>query len=140
MFGMIIVDHMNMTGDNICVKLRLFNKKIKEVESIRFTLNNEEMKEISNDFSGDEYSSQEVSFEELAPHRKYELIAECKVNGQWVECDKCYTSTTTHDYSKENIAYRTFKDEELPIASLNHTNYNIPTMKPILFEIKSEVI
>ena len=142
MFGMIILNHMNMLGNNISVKLRLFDRKIEEVDKIRFILDDDVNNaiEIDNSYSDDEFSSQFVNFEGLLINKKYKIAAEYCIKGEWVECDKCFTSTSTHNYSTGKSTYRTFKEETLPISGgiANKSDFKIG--KPTILNVICEVI
>ena len=109
MFGMIILNHMNMKGNDICVKLKLFDRKIEEVDKIKFTAFYEEeiirSIEINNIYGDDEYSSAFVCFDGLDINKKYKIIAECCVGDEWTECNKCFASTFTYNFQNNSVVY-----------------------------------
>ena len=144
MFGMIIPNHMNMLGNNICVKLRLFNQKIKDIEKIKFTIFNDDQKlletvEIDNIYEEDEYSSHFVDFGGLDKNKKYRIVAECCIEEEWVESANCTISTSTHNYSSGVSVYRTTKEEGLPISGVEFNETNVKIPKPSVLSVEYEV-
>lgn len=124
MFGMVILNHMNMSGNNICVKLKLFNKKIEEIDKIRFSILYEENLidsiEVGNACEYDQYSSSFVCFNDLNLNKKYKITTECYMEDEWVYCCECFTSTLTYNFQNNIAVYseKIFAQDGLPLGGL----------------------
>lgn len=133
MFGMLITNHYEMTGENISVKLNLFDTKIDQFEKIRLGIYDEhliEEKEILN-CGEDEYSSPFIIFENLEKKRKYKIVAEYYTDGIWTKICECYTSTATNIFEKDLGIYSKFEKEELPVPSASN---NFTPCRPIIIK------
>lgn len=133
MFGMIILNHMEMNGENICVKLKLFEKKIEEMEKIRFTIYDDltPLEAIEKDgvCGEDEYSSPFIVFDKLEKGKKYRVFVECCANGVWGECCNCYTTTATQNFKSDDAIYSVVEDKGLPVY-----NSDFKVSLPIVFK------
>lgn len=128
MFGMAILNHMNMTGDNICVKLKLFDEKISDVDKIKFSIYDDLILlkeiEIESAMGEDEYSSPFVMFEELEIEKKYKVTIECYKDGKWEHCCECFTGVFTYSF-QNNVAVYSEKistENNMPKCGLGFKN------------------
>lgn len=126
MFGMIMLNHMKMTGNNIVVKLKLFDEKIEEIEKLRFSIYDglELLKGIEiQDLKGeDDYSSPFVIFDDLEKEKKYRLTVDYCINDSWNFCCECHASALTFNFRNGMTVYSAkllSEDEQyLPVSGL----------------------
>lgn len=137
MFGMIILNSKKMFGDNICAKLRVFDKRIEEFTSIKFNLydpHDELLQEASTFNKGDdEQSSPFIDFGDLMENIRYKIVAQCYKDKKIEYETFCYASTSVFGKSKDDFYLSTFAYEDLPMT-LDFFGDDNSSEMPFIFE------